>query len=157
MFQIDLNRNLQEEPEYAWICRNMSKCVQILLDKCKQEFNFVNMSELPWNITCLNRITFFSWTFSNKVQNIHKLLWNSTWITCLKPAKYLCGSKYNWISHGFWICLNIHEYFCARILNMPESSEIYPNAGRYVSICLMLWIWLNMPCWSITCLNKPGI
>ena len=28
---------------------------------------------------------------------------------------------------------------CARILNMPESAEIYPNVGKYASI------WLNMP------------
>ena len=27
---------------------------------------------------------------------------------------------------------------CARILNMPESAEIYPNVGKYASICLRL-------------------
>ena len=27
---------------------------------------------------------------------------------------------------------------CARILNMPESAKIYPNVGKYTSICLTL-------------------
>ena len=27
---------------------------------------------------------------------------------------------------------------CARILNMPESAEIYLNVGKYPSICLTL-------------------
>ena len=27
---------------------------------------------------------------------------------------------------------------CARILSMPESAQICPNVGKYVSICLTL-------------------
>ena len=28
---------------------------------------------------------------------------------------------------------------------MPESAKIYPNVGKYTSIILTLWIWLNTP------------
>ena len=44
---------------------------------------------------------------------------------------------------------------CARILNIPESAEIYRNLGKYTLICLFT----NMAeyAWNITCLNKPGI
>ena len=34
---------------------------------------------------------------------------------------------------------------CARTLNMVESVKIYRNIGKYVSICLILCIWLNIP------------
>ena len=44
------------------------------------------------------------------------------------------GSEYN------LIYMNMSN--CARILNMPESTEIYPNVGKYASICLRR---LNMP------------
>ena len=27
---------------------------------------------------------------------------------------------------------------CAKILDMPKSTEIYPNVGKYGSICLKL-------------------
>ena len=27
---------------------------------------------------------------------------------------------------------------CVRILNMPESAEIYPNVRKYASVCLTL-------------------
>ena len=33
---------------------------------------------------------------------------------------------------------------CARMLHMPESAEIHPNVGKCTSICLTLWMWLNM-------------
>ena len=32
--------------------------------------------------------------------------------------------------------ININMSNCARILNMPESAEIYPNVGKYASICM---------------------
>ena len=33
---------------------------------------------------------------------------------------------------------------CDRILNIPEPVKIHLHVGKYVSICLMLCIWLNM-------------
>ena len=33
----------------------------------------------------------------------------------------------------------------ARTLNMFESAKIYPNIDKYISICLTLYMWLNMP------------
>ena len=33
---------------------------------------------------------------------------------------------------------------CARILNMPESAEVYPNVSKYTLICPTLRVWMNM-------------
>ena len=40
------------------------------------------------------------------------------------------------VSEYVLIYMNISN--CARILNMPESAEIYPNVGKYASSCLAL-------------------
>ena len=48
----------------------------------------------------------------------------------MKLAKYFNGSEYA------LIYMNMSN--CARTLNMPESAKIYPNVGKYASICLML-------------------
>ena len=32
----------------------------------------------------------------------------------------------------------------ARILNISKSAKICPNEGKYASICVTLWIYLNM-------------
>ena len=34
--------------------------------------------------------------------------------------------------------INMNMFSCARILNMAESAKIYPNVGKYASICLTL-------------------
>ena len=36
----------------------MPECEQIFLDKCNEEYNFANMPEYVWNITCLNKSKF---------------------------------------------------------------------------------------------------
>ena len=45
----------------------------------------------------------------------------------------------------------------ARILNMPEYTEIYSNVGKYSSINVTKNVTENMPeyAWNITCLNQP--
>ena len=35
--------------------------------------------------------------------------------------------------------MHINMFNCARILDIPESTEIYPNVGKYTSICLTLY------------------
>ena len=116
-----------------------SQCGQICLDI----YNFVNMPEYAWNITCVNKPEF--WIFVNQVR--FRMRMKYFWV--VSEAKSVNGSEYAWISHGFWICFNIHEcltcFNCASILNIPQPVKIYPNVGKYPSICLMLGIWLNMP------------
>ena len=55
----------------------------------------------------------------------------------LNMPEYAMGSEY--------ALVYINMSNCARILSMPESAEIYPNMGKYTSICLTLRIWLNVP------------
>ena len=77
-----------------------------------------------------------------------KLLLSNTGIMCLKLSKYVYRSNYGWISHVFWICLNIYEYVQLWI-NIVHSVENMPEYG---------WerISLNIPGLLIClkCLNK---
>ena len=44
-----------------------------------------------------------------------------------------------------WCWFTLFEiYGNTRILNMPESAEIWLNVRKYVSIYVTLWICLNM-------------
>ena len=59
MFQIDLNSDLKKEPHlkcryslYITLNRSQSQRGQI----CLKMWNFVNMPEHTWNITCLNKL-----------------------------------------------------------------------------------------------------
>ena len=97
----------------------------------------------------------YAWIYLNKVQNMHKLLLNNTWITCLKLTKYVYVSEYAWISHGFWICHKINEYislcqdsenaWISR--NIPECGQIYLNMSDCVNMAEYSWniSYLNLP------------
>ena len=53
--------------------------------------------------------------------------------------------EYVWITKGFeYALIYMNMFNRARILNMAESAEIYPNVGKYLSLSPALWIWLNM-------------
>ena len=75
----------------------------------------------------------------------------------MKLIKYVQGSEYPWIIHGFWKCLNIHEYvqlyqdfeYAWICRSMPKMWENVPNISNIVDLAEYAW--------NITCLNKPGI
>ena len=59
---------------------------------------------------------------------MHKLLLSNTWTTYLQLSKYVYDSEYTLIH------MNMSNR--ARILNMPESAEIYWNMDNYAAMCL---------------------
>ena len=132
-------------PESTKICLNVNKYSSIGVINNVTLWIWLNMREILG--AQISQSSIYAWICLNKVQNIHKLLLSNTWIMCLKLTKYVYSSEYALISRGFcgyslmymnsltvpgfWICLILPRYT--------------PNVGKYASVCLTLWIWLNMP------------
>ena len=82
---------------------------------------------------------------------MYKLLLSNTWIKRLKLTKSISGSKYTWVSHVFWICLNIYEYvqlclnFVCNVYSMPEYvwSRMSRNmAGLLICLNKTIYDWI---------------
>ena len=78
---------------------------------------------------------------------MQKLLLSNIWITCLELAKYVYDSKYAWIRHVFWICLNIQVYakLClsteCSVQNMPEYG--WSRMSKYYWITFE-YVWIKL-------------
>ena len=65
---------------------------------------------------------------------------NCSWVT--KLTKYVYGFEYAWISHVFWMCLNINEY--VSLFKDSEHAWICQNIPEYGQICLNMSNVVNM-------------
>ena len=125
IYQTDLNSDLKEEPYvksslvyiiWAGNARILSMPDSTEISPNVGKYNSIcvtlriclNMRETL--LAEINQSSKYTWICLKKVQNMYKLLLSNTWIMCLKLTKFVYGSEYAWLSHGFGICLNIHEY-----------------------------------------------
>ena len=83
----------------------------------------------------------YNWNTILKKKMLNVYFWN-------KNEKNVPDSFEQWFKKRTWLEERVSVCTIsagnARILNMPKSAEICPNVGKYSSICVTLWLCLNM-------------